>query len=177
VRKLSHLAYIALGVVAEKQPCSGYAVMKDFQSSSSTYFSGSAGAIYPLMKRLEADGLTKVDRTKAGTRTRRNYTITDKGRDALETWLASPIPDEEVAFLVDLLRTRVLFFERLTKQQRRKFVKDCREQLRSRIAATQKRMKAKNALSQFEQVTLASVLMIDEARIKWLDVVERELCS
>ncbi len=176
MRKLSHLAYIALGVVAERQPCSGYAVMKDFQSSSSTYFSGSAGAIYPLMRRLEEDGMTKVERTKAGTRTRRMYTITDKGRIALETWLASPIPDEEVAFLVDLLRTRVLFFERLTKQQRRKFVKDCREQLRQRIAATQKRMKGTEGLTPYDTVTLTSVLMVDEARIKWLDVVEKELC-
>ncbi len=176
MRKLSHLAYIALGVVAERQPCSGYTVMKDFQSSSSTYFSGSAGAIYPLMRRLEEDGLTKVERTKAGSRTRRTYTITEKGRVALEAWLASPIPDDEVAFLVDLLRTRVLFFERLTKQQRRKFVKDCREQLRQRIAVTQGKIAKTEGLTQFEVVTLKSVLMVDEARIKWLDVVEKELC-
>jgi DNA-binding PadR family transcriptional regulator len=176
VRKLSHLAYIALGVVAERQPCSGYTVMKDFQSSSSTYFSGSAGAIYPLMRRLEEDGLTKVEGTKAGSRTRRVYTITDKGRRALEGWLASPIPDDEVAFLVDLLRTRVLFFERLTKQQRKKFVKDCREQLTSRVANSAKRIASDESLTAFERVTLQSVLMIDEARLEWLDIVEKELC-
>lgn len=176
MRKLSHLAYIALGVVAERQPCSGYTVMKDFQSSSSTYFSGSAGAIYPLMRRLEEDGLTKVERTKAGSRTRRMYTITEKGREALEDWLASPIPDDEVAFLVDLLRTRVLFFERLNKQQRKKFVKDCREQLKSRIATNAKRVTSHDGLTEFERVTLQSVLMIDETRLKWLDIVEKELC-
>lgn len=176
MRKLSHLAYIALGVVAERQPCSGYTVMKDFQSSSSTYFSGSAGAIYPLMRRLEEDGLTKVERSKAGSRTRRVYTITEKGRQALEAWLSSPIPDDEVAFLVDLLRTRVLFFERLSKQQRRKFVKDCREQLRARIARNSKKVVDGDGLTAYERVTLQSVLMIDETRLKWLDVVEKELC-
>ena len=176
MRKLSHLAYIALGVVAEHQPCSGYAVMKQFQTSSSTYFSGSAGAIYPLMKRLEADGLTKVERTKAGSRTRRSYSITEKGQKALTEWLGSPVPATDVAFLVDLLRTRVLFFERLSKPQRKKFVKDCRDQLSERIAATRARIVKAEGLTVYEVVTLKSILMSDEARLAWLDVVDAELC-
>jgi DNA-binding PadR family transcriptional regulator len=176
VRKLSHLAYIVLGVVAERQPCSGYAVMKDFQSSASTYFSGSAGAIYPLMRRLQEDGLTKVERTAAGSRTRTNYTITEKGRAALEGWLSSPVPEADVAYVVDLLRTRVLFFERLSIEKRRGLVEDARRLLRARITASKEKLGAKGVLTKYEKVTLKSVVMADEARLKWLDVVEKELC-
>lgn len=175
MRKLSHLAYIALGVVAERQPCSSYTVMKDFQSSASTYFSGSAGAIYPLMRRLEEDGLLKVERTMAGSRSRRMYSITKKGEAALEEWLVGPVPSADVAYVVDLLRTRVLFFERLTKSQRRRFVKDGREQLVSRIAASREKVED-GSLNAFEVATLKSVMMTDEARLEWLGVVERELC-
>lgn len=174
--KLSHLAYIALGVVASEQPCSGYAVMKKFQESSSTYFSGSAGAIYPLLKRLEASGLVDEERSQAGTRTRRTYSITQKGSDALEAWISAPVPREDVAFLVDLLRARTLFFERLSKPKRRAFVKDAREQLNKRIAEFEDILETNTSLNQFDKVSAYSVIYIDRARLEWLDVVEKELC-
>jgi DNA-binding PadR family transcriptional regulator len=176
VSKLSHLAYIALGVVAESQPCSGYAVMKQFQSSSSTYFSGSAGAIYPLLRRLGEAGLIKEQRHKAGSRTRRTYTLTEQGSSALLEWVCAPLPAEDVAFTVDLLRTRCLFFERLPKAKRRSFVKDARSQLKARIKDFEGRIADEKKYTQLERVSFHSVCLIDKARLKWLDVVEKELC-
>ena len=174
--KLSHLAYIALGVVAESQPCSGYAVMKDFQGSSSTYFSGSAGAIYPLLRRLHASGLIKETRTKAGSRVRRTYSITRKGSGALEEWLSAPVPQEDVAFMVDLLRARTLFFERLSQPKRRAFVKDARALLNQRILEFESRLKDSTKYTKIDHVSFHSVVMIDRARVAWLDLVEKELC-
>jgi DNA-binding PadR family transcriptional regulator len=176
VKKLSHLAYIVLGVVADEQPCSGYTVMKTFQRSSSTYFSGSAGAIYPLLERLTKAKLLSVSTQEAGTRNRHSYTVTKKGMAALDAWLASPVPDEEVAFTVDLMRTRVIFFARLTKSERMKFVKDCRAQLKARIKATQERIASGEGLTPFDVASLKSVLIVDEARLAWLAVVEKDLC-
>lgn len=174
--KLSHLAYIALGVVAESQPCSGYAVMKQFQSSSSTYFSGSAGAIYPLLRRLEAAGLIKEDRHKAGTRTRRTYSLTESGSDALASWICAPLPPEDVAFMVDLLRARTLFFEKIPKSRRKAFVKDARTQLERRISEFEHRIADTEKFGQIDRVSFQSVVLIDRARLAWLDIVEQELC-
>lgn len=150
--------------------------MKKFQESSSTYFSGSAGAIYPLLRRLEAAGLVKEERSQAGSRTRRTYSITEKGSDALEAWVAPPVPKEDVAFLVDLLRARTLFFERLPKAKRRAFVKDARAQLAKRIELYEQRLTDHKTYDHIDHVGFHSVILIDKARLAWLDVVERELC-
>ena len=59
--------------------------------------------------------------------------------------------------------------------QMRKFVKDGREQLVSRIEASREKVED-GSLNAFEVATLKSVMMTDEARLEWLGVVERELC-
>ena len=176
MQKLSHLAFITLGVVAEFEPCSGYAVMKSFQVSTSTYFSGSAGSIYPLLRRLEALGLIKAERSKAGTRVRRTYSVTEKGRRRLHAWLAEPVPDDDVAFTVDLLRVRVLFFKTLSKIQRRTFVKDARAALHRRIKFMNDKIANPGEGSQYDVVCFKNVVMTDEARLRWLDAVEAEMC-
>ena len=150
--------------------------MKQFQSSRSTYFSGSAGAIYPLLRRLETAGLIAEERHKAGSRTRRTYSITEAGADALANWLCAPIPSEDIAFMVDLLRTRTLFFEKLPKSKRRAFVKDARDQLTHRIESFSSRLDDTESFTQMERVSFQSVVLIDKARLKWLDIVEKELC-
>lgn len=174
--RLSHLAYIALGVVSDEQPCTAYAVMRSFQTSSSTYFSGSAGAIYPLLKRLDAAGLVKAKRTKAGSRSRRHYSLTDAGKRALKGWLCAPIPEEDVAFTVDLLRTRVLFFDALGKRDRRRFVANARKLLEERIERRKAQLSAqRGGADRFAWIAGKSVVIADQARLKWLSLLEREL--
>lgn len=176
MQKLSHLALITLGVVAEFEPCSGYAVMKSFRVSTSTYFSGSAGAIYPLLRRLEALGLIKAERSKAGSRVRRTYTVTPKGRNLLKSWLMESVLDEDIAFTVDLLRVRVLFFKELSKPQRRAFVKEARAALKRKIKVMAGIIEDPGEKSQYDVVCFKNVVMTDEARLRWLDIVEEEMC-
>ena len=175
MQRLSHLAYIALGVVANEQPCTAYAVMRLFQSSSSSYFSGSAGAIYPLLKRLEATGLVKAKSSKAGSRPRRHYTLTAAGRSALKGWLCAPISKEDVDFTVDLLRARVFFFEDLSKRERLKFVANARQLVEERIENERERVSAlSGAADRFERLATKSAIIADQGRLKWLNMLERE---
>ncbi|MCH7905259.1 MAG: PadR family transcriptional regulator [Armatimonadetes bacterium] len=175
MRKLSHLAYIALGVIARSGPCTAYAVMKEFRQSRSSYFSGSAGAIYPLVRRLEAAKLIKAERSRMGSRTKKRYSLTEKGFISLRQWLSAPIPAEEVSFNVDLLRSRVFFFDQLKPTERRKFIVDAREKLRAQIVlhsnAAKRLRKAKN---KHGVIAIRSVILIDQARLKWLDELERQ---
>ena len=173
--RLSHLAYIALGVVSEEQPCTAYAVMRLFQKSSSTYFSGSAGAIYPLLKRLEAVGLVKAQRSKAGSRTRRHFTLTAAGKSALKKWLCAPIPAEDVDFTVDLLRARVFFFDALSKRDRMKFVTNARELIEERIVKEREQLSALSGIAnRFERLATRSAILADQGRLKWLSMLEKE---
>ena len=175
--RLSHLAYIALGVISKEQPCTAYAVMRMFQTSGSTYFSGSAGAIYPLLKRLEAAGLVKAKRSKAGSRSRRHYRLTDAGKRALKRWLCAPIPEEDVAFTVDLLRTRVLFFDALSKRDKTRFVANARELLTARIERRKAQLSAPRGADRLARLALKSVIIADQGRLKWLNLLERELAG
>jgi len=155
--------------------CTGYAVMKSFQSSSSSYFSGSAGAIYPLLKRLEASSLIIAKKSKAGSRTRKHYTVSSEGKKALKKWLAGPIPEEDVSFVVDLLRTRALFFANLTKAQQHKFVKDVRSQVQARIKSQVSYLSKHPDTGKYERLAARSVIISEQARLVWLKELEKAI--
>ena len=175
MQRLSHLAYIALGVIADEQPCTAYAVMRVFQRSTSSYFSGSAGAIYPLLNRLEAAGLVKAKKSRAGSRSRRHFTLTAAGKSALKTGLCAPIPAEDVDFIVDLLRVRVFFFDALSKLERMKFVANARELLKARIEKERTLIAAlRGKADRFERLAIKSAIIADQARLKWLSMLEKE---
>lgn len=173
--RVSHLGYITLGVIANEPGSTAYAVMKNFQKSPSSYFSGSAGAIYPLVKRLEENGLIAAKSSKAGSRSRKHYSVTPDGKTALRNWLSAPIPEEDVAFTVDLLRTRVLFFKNLTKTQQRKFVIDVRKNVQERIKTREELMKKHKDDDKFELLASRSAVIAEQARLKWLDELEKAI--
>ena len=52
-RTTSELEGAVLGVIWQEGPCTAYTIRKQFVASPSPQWSGSAGAIYPLVRRLE----------------------------------------------------------------------------------------------------------------------------
>ena len=71
MRELSELEYVVLGVVRQEAPCTPYVIRQVFAHSPSSYWSGSAGAIYPLVRRLERRGLLESTERRRGSRTSR----------------------------------------------------------------------------------------------------------
>jgi len=81
----------------------GYALLKDLEQADASHFQASEGSLYPLLARLEREGLIK----SAWVERRRYYTLTVKGKKALTTqkqawqsfseamtrFLATPLPD------------------------------------------------------------------------------------
>jgi DNA-binding PadR family transcriptional regulator len=78
------------------QPMSGYDLGRLVRASIGHIWSESYGQIYPSLKRLAADGLVdcKTEKHK-GRPDRRIYSITKKGREQLQQWLAVP-PQPEI---------------------------------------------------------------------------------
>lgn len=77
------------------EPMSGYDLGQTIRSSVGHFWNESYGQIYPNLKRLAAAGLVtaKAERQK-GKPERRIYSITAKGREHLEKWLAvAPQPE------------------------------------------------------------------------------------
>ncbi len=82
--------YALLGLLAYAA-LSGYDIRRIYARSLGNFWSESYGHIYPILKRLEDEGLATRDvRHHAGRPDRHVYTISDRGRDELQRWLAQP---------------------------------------------------------------------------------------
>lgn len=67
------------------EPLHGYAIIRRLEARSQGYFRFKEGLIYPRLHRMEQDGLLESRWLgEAGTRRRKVYTVTEKGRHQLE---------------------------------------------------------------------------------------------
>jgi DNA-binding PadR family transcriptional regulator len=82
--------YALLGMLTLR-PMSGYDIKKLFDESLRNFWAESYGQIYPILKRLVAQGwATLREESQAGKPARKVYAITPKGRTALRQWLREP---------------------------------------------------------------------------------------
>ena len=175
-RRPSELESFVLGLIWQMGPCSPYELRRYMQLSPSTQWSGSAGAIYPLVTRLQRRGFLASKAAKSGKRRRREYTITPAGLKALRAWVAPPIPAEAVTVSHDPLRSRARFLEVLTPEQRTAWVKAARaaldeieERVRQWGGAARQFVQAEEAMS-----TMTRSGMLDiEARRVWIGELDK----
>jgi PadR family transcriptional regulator PadR len=82
---------ILLNLLADlDRPMYGYEIIKELESRSEGYFRFKEGLIYPRLHELERQGLLRSEwRGEEGSRRRKFYRITDKGRRRLEAELRS----------------------------------------------------------------------------------------
>jgi DNA-binding PadR family transcriptional regulator len=82
--------YAVLGLLTYA-PLSGYDIRRIYAQSMGNFWSESYGHIYPILKRLEEEGLATHEVVRQGGKPDRNvYTITDAGRTEVRAWLAQP---------------------------------------------------------------------------------------
>ncbi|MEM0506640.1 MAG: PadR family transcriptional regulator [Thermosphaera sp.] len=81
--KIKVKKYLSLKIleILSKGDKHGYAIAKEiFQNIG---MKTSAGILYPMLRSLEKDGLIKSRKVHEGSRLKKVYTITDKGREIL----------------------------------------------------------------------------------------------
>jgi DNA-binding PadR family transcriptional regulator len=103
------LDYALLGLLYQL-PRSGYDLRKVFETTAMGNYSGSPGAIYPALRRLEQQGLVEgeVDTTTA-LRPKQVFRPTKAGRETLSDWLVREIEREDVERRIDELMLRFAF--------------------------------------------------------------------
>jgi DNA-binding PadR family transcriptional regulator len=79
-----HLDGLVLAIVAA-EPLHGYAVIERLKERSGGAFDLPEGTVYPVLHRLEAEGLLASSWSDGSGRRRRVYRITRRGRTALAT--------------------------------------------------------------------------------------------
>lgn len=82
--------YALLGMLSI-QPMSGYDIKKNMDGSVGNFWNENYGHIYPMLRRLESEGLvTKNTEHEGKTPPKNVYTLTESGKRELHAWLDTP---------------------------------------------------------------------------------------
>jgi DNA-binding PadR family transcriptional regulator len=114
------LRYAALGLLAQ-HPGSGYDLLKKFQLSMGNVWAATQSQLYGELAKLADAGLIKA--SDVGPRGRKEYAITDAGRDELLRWMTAPDEDPPRRS-AELLR--VFLLDQLTPDQAREYLESLR---------------------------------------------------
>jgi PadR family transcriptional regulator, regulatory protein AphA len=91
----SGTGYVILGMLALGVR-TGYDIKASVDQSTRFFWAASYGQIYPELRRLEEAGLINGKSSPTGGRKRREYTLTEAGRDELRRWLETPAQPPEL---------------------------------------------------------------------------------
>jgi DNA-binding PadR family transcriptional regulator len=173
-RPLTPLSFAVLAIVGE-QGASAYEIVQVAERTQRLYWAGAASKLYAEPKRLAERGYLASELQRGTRRPRPHYTLTPKGRTALEEWLAEPstfprIQNEAVirVFAADLAPdNRVLESVRAMRDDIADLLAaiDTRDQLPPVFPERQRHVALMRSLSR----------RLLEAHLDWIDEVEREL--
>ena len=173
---LSELEHVVLGVVGVEQPCTAYAIRQVFRRSPSSYWSGSAGAIYPLVRRLEKQRFRRSTARRGDRRSARLYCLTNQGQTELRAWLRPPLPDASALMDIDPLRVRVRFLGALQKAERAAVLAEAQAKLRKHVERLQAEARQDRARGDlYRYLVSRGAIHSVRAQLSWLAEVERVL--
>jgi len=102
------LKHALLGVIAAR-PMSGYELSQFFDSSTGWVWTATHSQIYPLLGKMEAEGIIESENKIRGTKLNRKiYTITPSGMTELLQWVSTPHPTSGTR---DSVLTQALLFD------------------------------------------------------------------
>jgi DNA-binding PadR family transcriptional regulator len=161
VTPLTDLEGAALAEIESRGSTTSYVVAQTFARSPSEFWSGSAGAVYPLVKRLAARKLLEATAAATGKRARIDYRVTAAGRAALEDWLLDAQRAAGLGF--DPLRTRLGHLHLVAPERRAAFL----QQVRALTAETARRpaFVGQPTMMRIHQSWL-------QARVRWLAMLD-----
>lgn len=174
-RNLNELEGTVLGLIGVKGPCTPYVVRKDFQKSSSLFWSGSAGTIYPLIERLARQKLIKHVSTKDDKRGGNLYVLTKAGEKALKDWLYQPDSPVVTGIPPDPLRNRIGILAFLAPKLRKSFVEKVMLELEDQLKLFVGKCEELRKSDLFEYLSFRGAVLNVEARLDWLREVAKAL--
>ncbi len=119
---LTELEGATLALIGRETSLTAYEIKEWYRRSPSSYWSGSAGAVYPLMKRLEAADLVRSSEESTSRRPRRVFRLTSDGEAALQVWLLDSDRASDAGH--DPLRTRLAFMAQMPPDRAKAFLNE-----------------------------------------------------
>ena len=163
----SELEFLILAMVGNGVS-SGYAMRKQMTRMRGGRWSSESGSVYRVLRRLEADGLvTEARRVGVPNRERTEYELTEGGSSVLQSWLTFPPDRQEFGYLVDPIRTRAYFIDRLKPADQVRAVKAWIAEGKAFVAELEKDVEGATR-TPLTQVAYSNLLYLAEARQEWL---------
>jgi DNA-binding PadR family transcriptional regulator len=149
-----------LGVLSRRDNVTAYMVRKEFLQSPSAEWSGSAGSVYPAIKRLAEAGCIRAINVARG----HHLELTTDGKNELTAWIENA--QRAAGPGMDPFRTRAGHLLKLPKAKRERFATE----LRREIAIQRAQIESLLAISDpVDRVALELALDLHGVRLKWLD--------
>jgi len=159
---LTELEGAILSVIRFDPKATAYRVRQIFVTSRSAEWSGSAGAVYPAIARLEALGLVKPSQEtdKRGTPT---YRLTQGGETAHQKWLSDV--DRTVGPGLDPFRTRAGFWSALPPPKRRAML----QELKRKLETNRRQLLAERpSLDEGDKIMADLHVELQDLRLRWI---------
>lgn len=163
----SELEFLILAMVGNGIS-SGYAMRKQMNSWRGSRWSSESGSVYRVLRRLETDGLVnEARRVGVPNRERTEYELTSNGETVLQNWLSFPPDRAEFGYLVDPIRTRAYFIDRLKPAEQVRVVKGWLGEGKSFVAELERDLVEKPR-SPLADAAFLNLIYLARARQDWL---------
>lgn len=173
------IQYAILGLLSWK-PMTGYDLKKVIQDSSFLYWSGNNNQIYKTLIQLVKDGhATGETKHQESLPSKKIYTITEHGREALDAWVSSApeLPEFRKSFLIRLAWADGIGRERLDS-----LLAGYEEEVRLRLLLLQERKRRGEAApgrsereSFLWEAISGNIIASYDAELNWVRSVRRQL--
>ncbi len=164
----NELEYLILALIGEGLG-SGYAIRKAMNRMRGGRWSSESGSVYRVLRRLQKDDLVnEVRKLGAMHRERTEYELTGQGQAVLSSWLILPPHPEEFAFLVDPIRTRSYFLQRLEQEDRLRVVESWIRISKGFCDALDRELKETSFPEPLRNLAYQNLLHLAQARHDWL---------
>jgi DNA-binding PadR family transcriptional regulator len=175
------MKFAVLGFLMD-QPMHGYALKRALSPALPRERRVNDGVLYPLLKRMEADGLIsgRIERGE-GSPDRRVFHPTEAGRRAFREWLESSAEeDDEVAydFLVGHpFLTKCLFFDRLGPEGTRRKLSAQLASSEAKLADFQRIRSGmlERRVDAYRVAVLDLGIAQQEEKVRWLKQMKRDV--
>jgi len=162
-----------LSLIERMQPITAYQIRKVLAASPTTNISNSTGKIYPIIRRLKADGLIAATAVEDDARGAERLTCTEQGRRVVRQWVKTV--GTAHLLLEDPLRTKILSFNLLPKAEQVRWLKTARADLVAK--AEEIEAFARKYSGPYHDLAHANARLTTAARIAWIDQVLKRIAK
>jgi DNA-binding PadR family transcriptional regulator len=161
---LTELEGAVLSEIHDRGCKTAFQVRRAFQTSASLEWSGSAGAVYPAIRRLQARGLIEA-KPMLGGRHAMALQLSPAGITALHGWACDPGRAASVG--IDPFRLRSGIWRTLDAAPRRAALEGTAEAIRSNLTVIEGDLAKLDAV---EQARVALAMEVQRLRLKWIAI-------